>query len=126
MTSSIKSMNDVEDKMTKFINDSSNDEEYRSAVLIWLNDFSDAYYPYMFEIVKLLNDMDYDDDKFEYGELDEAGKKYVYECGEKFNEYGGFDYMNSMFYIMNNFMDCKFGVINEVKYIWNGIGDWKC
>ena len=116
----------VEQKIHNYILDDSNRRETREKALVWLNDFNDAMYPRMFNIVKLLNELD--DDLYDTGEieLDEEGKAYVIVCGIEFNEFGGFDFMTSMFYIMSNFMKCKRGRITEVKYLWDKIGEWKC
>ena len=72
---------DVENKIHNYILDDSNRREPRERALLWLSDFNDAMYPRMFNIVKLLNELD--DDVYDTGEieLDEEGKKYVIECG---------------------------------------------
>lgn len=111
---------DVEQKIHNYILDDTNSRETREKALEWLNDFNDAMFPRMFNIVKLLNELDDD------AELDEEGKKYVIECGYEFNEFGGFEFMTSLFYIMSNFMKCKWGRITEVKYLWNKVGRWEC
>tara|TARA_R110000823_G_scaffold307335_1_gene430333 strand:+ start:1133 stop:1492 length:360 start_codon:yes stop_codon:yes gene_type:complete len=116
------SYSDVENRMIDFIKNKYNDEEKRMAVLDWYKNFNDAYYSKMYEIVKMIDEglEEFDRRMGEYNS-ESIIKKYGYD----FYNYGGEDFMRSLFYIMSNFMECDSEKMTEVKYIWSGIGDWK-
>lgn len=112
------------DKLHKLIQDKDRDSEIRGKALEWFSEFNEAFYPIMCKIVDELESIDEED----FMEEDDAGisdeqQEFIKWVGELLHKRGGFQTQQSMFYIMSNIMGCR--RVFVLKYLWNGIGDWK-
>ena len=107
------SYEDTQNRIVAFIKNEDNDEEIRANVIDWFKDFNDAYYPMMVSVVNRLNK----------DNLDDEDEEFIKKFGEDIYYFGGKKLMVSLFYIMSNFMNCNDATM--IKYLWNGIGEWK-
>tara|TARA_R110001592_G_scaffold18785_7_gene77577 strand:+ start:200 stop:535 length:336 start_codon:yes stop_codon:yes gene_type:complete len=107
------SYEDTQNRIVAFIKNKDNDEEIRANVIDWFKDFNDAYYPKMVSVVNRLNK----------DNLDDEDEEFIKKFGEDIYYFGGKKLMVSLFYIMSNFMNCNDATM--IKYLWNGIGEWK-
>ena len=105
------SYEDVENRMKNYIVNADNDETYRMFAIDWFNNFNPTFYPQMLECVNILNNDDVD-------RMPEIKK-----LGNDLNNFGGKDMMVSMYYIMSNFMGCRYMIHFNLQ--WNNIGEWK-
>ena len=121
--------NEIDNKMMKFVDDETNDLELRGAVMGWNSEFGDFNYERMVRIVELMykNGIEISWDKYDTNDLKE-----IRELAQEIHDRGGFTALQSNFYTISNFMNYKelpphlySQHLTYLKYILNGVGDWK-